>query len=290
LETNLGYSLRERGTDCEIVLYGDSTALTALDPAVVKAQTGMTACNISELGSVHQVVTSYFPLDEYLAHNARPKVIYTQWSAFAFHPHTIPMAEYQEEGIEYAMLYDRTPAMWKGLLYHPLWMVKFAIWVEDSLVSDIALRAEGKHAAKVEAMGPIRDLQGGIWRFPLPPETHCGVVFPVDGMSHESAADEIEAFKQRYSTGGTEVIVDVSPVAECVRNRESLLRATSGLGDNQLTFLPVGLFNENDYHFTKTGSDMVSKMASRQILERLRNQTAVTSRDRSGFSPGVTGQ
>ena len=43
---NIGYGSRVQGLDCDIVLYGDSTPLSGLDPAIIQAKTGLKTCNI----------------------------------------------------------------------------------------------------------------------------------------------------------------------------------------------------------------------------------------------------
>lgn len=274
LQSNLGYSIRSRDLNCEIVLYGDSTALTGLDPAIIQARTGLKTCNLAETAYVQKVIGSYYPLDAYLAHNSRPRFIYSMWAAYDFHPQTQRWVDHGSEGIEYALLYDNGPWLWKGLLRHPSWIVNFDGWVGQLLVKDLTMRITGEHQSFWARAGLPRDDRGGFWQMQLPSESRCGPVSGVQDVSRQRAIEDIAAFKRRYSVGGTQVLVDVSPVADCIANRDQLVDATSGLGDNRLQFLPVQLFNVNDIHFVPEGSRIVSNEAADQILAILRKDEA----------------
>ncbi len=276
LRSNLGYGLRARGLNCDIVLYGDSTAMTGLDPAIVQARTGLKSCNVAESGFVDEVVGSNFPLDQYLAHNSRPRFIYTQWAAADFDPETKPWTGYGNEGIEYALLYDRGAWLWKGLLLNPKETIKFSMWAGQLLIEDLQMRLTGKHKEIWAKAPPARDESGGLWRIQSSPETHCDLVAPVRPLVRQHVIEEIAAFKRRYSVQGTRVLVNVSPVAECVINRQELLQATSGLADNPLEFLPVRLFTQNDIHFVPEGSRLVSSQAADQILAIMRQEETGT--------------
>jgi hypothetical protein len=65
--------------DCDVLVYGDSTAMTGIDPEVVSRNTGFKTCNISVTNAV-LAVTGNLTLDHYLQQNARPKVLVIQLS------------------------------------------------------------------------------------------------------------------------------------------------------------------------------------------------------------------
>lgn len=291
LRQNLGYSLRVPGIGCDIVLYGDSTALTGLDPAVIEARTGLKTCNLSELRSVHWIVSSYFPLDQYLAHNPRPRFIFSEWGAFEFHPEPKSMVDYQGEGFEYAMLYDRGPDFRTGLIRHPIWPVWFSIWVGNRVINDVLSRLSGNHETEWAAEKVPRDARAGLWQYPSPAETHCveanGAHHPLNREETEAA---IAAFKDRYAIGGTHVIVEVSPVADCVVNRKELISDTESLGDNRLGFLPVHLFNNHDVHFTPEGSGILSGQAADQILSIMHQDAMAKADGASSPAKGTSAQ
>jgi hypothetical protein len=274
LKPSIGYSQRARGAACEVVLYGDSTALTGLDPAVIQERTGMKTCNVSEIRPVHSVIGRFYPLDVYLAHNPRPKFIFSSWGAYDFRRVTQPTAvSFYVEGFEYAMLYHRRPFFWNAVLRHPSWACQFAIWVGNSLISDALVRLRGEHQAKWAANGTPRDERAGFYQYTTPPETHCPTHINL-AMNREKARAAIQTFKDRYSTGGTQVIFNVSPAAVCVSNPVEVTNMMAGLADNPLQLWPIHLFNYGPIHFTPQGSTLYSNEAADQILAMLHQQDA----------------
>jgi hypothetical protein len=264
----MGYSLHAPA--CEIVLYGDSAALTALDPAIIHEKTGLTACNLAEPEFVHWTVGSYFPLDEYIAHHGRPKVIFSYWAANSPHPEPKPFFSLREDGLMYPLIYAHGPYLWKALAMRPEWVLKESIWIEARLFT----RALDFISRKgVRDLGPSRDSRAGFWQYPTPAETHCDIPNSANHMTHAQAKAAIDEFRKHYSTGQTKVIVDMAPTADCVANRADLIGRASGLGDNQLEFLPVGNFNDHDVHFTPEASRVLSSQAADQILALMHPST-----------------
>ncbi len=76
----IGYSLRLKHEDCDVVIYGDSSSLTGLDPDIIQGITGLKTCNLSEGVSIESVVGSLFPLDNYLKNNKRPLFLLTMYA------------------------------------------------------------------------------------------------------------------------------------------------------------------------------------------------------------------
>ena len=77
------FDMRDR--DCDVLVFGDSTAMTGIDPEVVELNTGFRTCNIAVTNAV-LAVTDNLTLDRYLAHNARPRVLLVQLSPDDFQP------------------------------------------------------------------------------------------------------------------------------------------------------------------------------------------------------------
>ena len=72
------FGMRDR--DCDVLIFGDSTAMTGINPDVVERNTGFKTCNIAVTNSV-LAVTHNLTLNRYLANNAKPRVLLD--SAFA---------------------------------------------------------------------------------------------------------------------------------------------------------------------------------------------------------------
>ncbi len=69
--------------DCDVLIFGDSTAMTGINPEVVERNTGFKTCNIAVTNAV-LAVTDNHTLNHYLAHNAKPKVLLVQFSPDGF--------------------------------------------------------------------------------------------------------------------------------------------------------------------------------------------------------------
>jgi hypothetical protein len=262
-----GYAFRASGMNCEIVIYGDSSALTGLDPAIIQARTGLKTCNLAESIYVHTVVGSYAPLDYYLAHNRRPKYLIMMMSPTAFSPSIRPMTYFYPEGVVYALDYDRGAWLWKGLLRKPQWAFWFSGFVVRQIFKDLEWRLAGTHAEhwKVDERAH-RDADSGLWEFPFPPETACHRGVDHQEPEHEENRLSVEAFRHRYAVEGTQVLIDATPAADCDLGKKFYVEHTIGLIDNKLEFHPISEFNQGDVHPAGAGTVHVSNEAADQIL------------------------
>ena len=71
------YSLRLDHADCDIVIYGDSSAMTAADPSTIEAMTHLKTCNIAQVQSI-VAVFGVLPVDLYLRRNHPPRYLVIQ--------------------------------------------------------------------------------------------------------------------------------------------------------------------------------------------------------------------
>src|ERR1700722_16576538 len=69
--------------DCDVLIFGDSTAMTGINPEVIESNTGFKTCNIAVTNAV-LAVTDNLTLNHYLAHNAKPRVLLVQFSPDGF--------------------------------------------------------------------------------------------------------------------------------------------------------------------------------------------------------------
>ena len=73
-----------RGQACDIVVYGDSTSSVGIDSSLITAQTGLSSCNISTIRPIVDDLGTR-PLDEFLKHNAKPRVIVLSFGPEVFY-------------------------------------------------------------------------------------------------------------------------------------------------------------------------------------------------------------
>src|SRR5277367_1949821 len=115
-----------KNRNCDVLVFGDSTAMTGVNPDVVERETGFKTCNISVTNSV-LAVTHNLTLNRYLERNARPRVLLIQLSPDGFQPESNSWSQtvYAEGLLE--LLRHGTPAdVRRALLTHPQESIAFA--------------------------------------------------------------------------------------------------------------------------------------------------------------------
>lgn len=263
-----GYGMRLKHADCDVVLYGDSSALTGLRPDVIQQMTGLKTCNISEGVTVQGMVGSSFPLDHYLANNKRPRYLLEMYTPSLFRPYVEPFSDYKPEGMIYAFQYDRAGEWYRGLLRHRQWLLDFVIWSGHAILQDALDRHMPWNRAEVSADPRVeRDRENGVWPYPLPPETHClRTAYHLTPAMIGRYAGSVETMRKLYDVDGTRVIINIAPVPTCDTLQQAYRDRSERLRDNAFETLPISYFNEGDVHFTPEGGRYVSIEAANQIL------------------------
>jgi hypothetical protein len=267
-----GYGARLKNANCEILIYGDSSSETGLDPAVIEKITGLKTCNISESGMISQVVGSRFPLDNYLKNNKRPRFLVRMLTPSVFRPYIPPFDHYQPEGMIYAMQYDHGPEMIRGLLLRPEWVARFTIWAGHGIVDSYLGKALGGKDPKPGMNSRAeRDGRGGIFPFPLPPETSCvRTALYIRPSDIGRFADSVAEMRKLYGVEGTTVLINEAPVPDCDTLQSVYRQQSEGLRDNAFITAPISDFNEGDVHFSPAGALHVSTAMGQQILALMR--------------------
>ena len=278
----MGYGRRTAHLDCDVVLYGDSTALTGLDPKVVGGITGMKACNVAEVGGILWVTGSEYPLDMYLKSNKRPRYVVFMYGASATQPFSGPFAGYAPEGMVYLLHYDRGAKLYVELLEHPTWVIRFSMWAGGRVMQNLVRRLTHGEPVGTAALHAReeRDAGGGVWPFPLPNETKClGLSLPIPAKSLPAFSRGMEEVRSHFSVEGTRVLIDLSPLPECDPYLREYRRDLAGMHDNAVEALPIGNFNDGDRHMNAVGGAYISEQVGRQIaaLEEAR-KTQVSGR------------
>jgi hypothetical protein len=269
---NMGYSLTLHHADCQVVLTGDSSALTGLDPLTITRITGLSACNVAEGGTV-TVVTGNYPLDMYLHQNAAPKYIVFMFTPSLFR-HNRSWQDYGTyyEGIAYLLRYERNGNTYRQLLKHPYETINFSAWAAHGIVSDAISRLVEPHKYDgMEDPATRRQSHKGLFTLYSAPEISC-YRSGWDKIPRIIADPEwVNGIRRQYGINGTHVIVNVAPVADCDDMKDVYLRDLKGLHDNSLEVIPIGMFNSQDVHFTSEGAEHVSTGVANQILLDERN-------------------
>lgn len=255
-----------RGRQCDVLVYGDSTAMTGIDPDVVEDSTGFRTCNISVTNAV-LAVTGNLTLDEYLAHNAQPKVLVIQLSPDDFEQenrlwhHTI----YAEGLLE--QLRHGSPAESRLLLMrHPHEAVSFAGYAAG-YTAFYALKDAWYRTTHLRSEEDQVQVRNGFFTPPAPARTYCETVqqvsAPSSGKFPRMLADD---FRHTYERRNSVVLVDVAPIPLCDSNLAAYTSQLEGVTSNSLQALPIEYFNDGR-HYTASGSRVVSNMVAEQVNE-----------------------
>lgn len=253
--------------DCDVLIFGDSTAMTGINPELVERNTGFRTCNISVTNAV-LAVTRNLTLDQYLAHNVAPRVLLIQLSPDGFQPdasvweHTV-----YPEGLLELLRHGSPAEVRKVLLAHPQQAIAFA-----GYSAGFTLYAGIKEAwFQLTSRRPEEDLitvRNGFFTPPAPASTSCIRVAPRSNPSPNSdfPRDVVAEYKSAYAQRAGVVLVNVAPTPACDQNLTTYRAELNGVTSNRLTPLPVAVFNDTPArHYTAVGSAIVSRMVAQQL-------------------------
>lgn len=250
--------------DCDVLVFGDSTAMTGIDPAVVQRDTGFRTCNIAVTNAV-LAVTGNLTLDHFLEQNARPRVLIVQLSPDEFQPenlawnHTI----YAEGLLE--LLRHGSPGEGRRLLLtHPQEAIAFAGYSAGFAayygIKDVWFRTT--HLRSEEDQVHVRN---GFFTPPAPPRTFCEASSKLSKQDSAASARAIAtSYLDQYRDRSSVVLVDVAPIPSCDDNLAAYSSELKGITSNTLQPLPISLFNDGR-HYTAIGSRVVSTLIARQV-------------------------
>jgi hypothetical protein len=255
-----------RNRNCDVLVYGDSTAMTGIDPEVVSSDTGFKTCNISVTNAV-LAVTGNLTLDHYLQQNERPKVLVIQLSPDDFQQenrvwkHTI-----YAEGLLEQLRHGSPEESRHILIEHPHEAISFAGYAAGFsayyAIKDIWFRTT--HLRPEEDQVKVHN---GFFTPPSPPRTYCDTAAKLTDHSRGAFPRMLaDDFRSTYSPRSEVVLVDVAPIPSCDDNLAAYTSELSGITSNSLQSLPIGLFNDGR-HYTASGSRVVSNMIAQQVNE-----------------------
>jgi hypothetical protein len=250
---NPDYAFSLKHVDCEVVIYGDSTALTGLDPTVVSHATGLKTCNIAQAQSIVQIL-GMVALDTYLKNNVPPKYIVMQ-----FAPETLSRGRSDFFWAEGLTLLLRKKSLLEALptfIRHPAQAYNFSIWAIKAKVASF-IKAPTDFAS-TEAIFHSR---GGLLILPKPAQTHC-----LNDIAYvQPTVDWVHSLKDEYANNGTRVVINVSPLPTCSPIAGLVAAGTRNVTDNSLSLYPIGLFCDLDRHLTLEGAERASLELAAQL-------------------------
>ncbi len=252
-------AFRVRGTNCETVIYGDSSAIVGLDPQVIQTATHLKTCNIAQTGGV-RVVLGLDPLDRFLATSARPRFLVLQ-----FHPNQCRVHQSWDE--------DASLEGFISLIkFYPAYSTALAAIRHPDAVLGLAhnVFARGIVVA-MSHRGPRRDITDAHYQLPEPPLRDC--VPPSVKNTAVPDREWLKSLRARYADKADHLIVNISPGGSaCHSPAEQIRAAAEGLTDNRYEVLPLAYFADEADHPSQAGIEYLSTQVARQIS---RTQTQI---------------
>jgi hypothetical protein len=251
---NLEYPFSFSHADCQVVVFGDSTATTGIDPTTIQTATGLKTCSIAQSQSILEILGP-LALDEYLKNNTPPEYLVMQ-----FAPETLAWDRtnvFWPEGLTLLLRKKPLPQGLAVLAAHPVEAYNFALWALKAKFA--ALSNSTPDFRSTEAIFHSRQ---GLLILPKPPETRC----TTNNRYLPPKLSWIRMLREKYSKSGTRVIIDVSPVPVCTAEAARMAADTANLTDNALPLYPIDLFCDLDRHLTLRGAEQSSMQIAAQIL------------------------
>ena len=266
-----------KNRNCDVLIFGDSTAMTGVNPDVVERETGLKTCNISVTNAV-LAVTGNLALNQYLANNPKPRVLLVQFSPddFQRENRTWNQTIYAEGLLE--LLRHGTPQQIRTvLLSHPQQSITFAGYAAG-FSAFYAIKDVWFHITRLRPEEDSVIVRNGFFTPPAAARTYCDTAGSVVQTSQTSfphlLADE---YRTGYSNRSGVVLVNVAPIPSCDQNLSAFRKQLDGVTSNSLLSLPIGLFNDQR-HYTAVGSTIVSRLIAQELNEVASQSPSVDDR------------
>jgi hypothetical protein len=247
---------------CDVLIFGDSTALTGLMPWVVQQDTGLTTCSVAQTkGSIG--VNGLRFLREYLERNPAPRVLVLAFSPEDWRPiHTWSEVAYSE-GVLQLVRHDSVRSYLPILLHHPSETIGFATFVYKSTLESIATHGR---SATWPRSGSVRD---GHMTLPASAESRC-LTTPttVPGPSFTPVPDYARSLRREFTTSATSVLLVAPDIPDCDPMRDFFALLLNPVLDRPVATQPIGDYNDLDRHFTRAGAELFSSQVAQLIHAR----------------------
>lgn len=251
--------------DCDVLVFGDSTAMTGINPEVIERGTGFKTCNIAVTNAV-LAVTHNLTLNRYLAANAKPRVLLVQLSPDGFQPESnIWNQTVYPEGLLELLRHGSRQESRRVLLTRPQEAIAFAGYAAGfSLYAGI--KSIWFHMTNMRPEEDTITVRNGFFTPPSPPSTSCepGATFSNPQAGGGYPRTIVGEYENDYAKQSGIVLVNVAPIPSCDQNLAAFSSELNGVTSNALQPLPVNLFND-PRHYTAVGSTVVSRLIAQEL-------------------------
>lgn len=251
------YPFTLRNKNCDVLIYGDSSALTGIAPPVIEATTSLRTCNIAQPNTALALVGT-LALDTYLESNTPPRFLIFQLTAPDFSPRNSGGQLYEEGALQ--LVRHRLDLQTLSLFArHPIETLEFSEFILRTALVDRNWSTDTYDGAWNEVRAT-----NGLFTSPAAPLANC--VGPLEVRPPDAAW--IHGLRTKYSQAGTRVFVYAAPYPECDSSYDFYAEKLAPLADNRLQRFNIRLFNEKN-HFTREGAELNSKHIAADIAKFL---------------------
>ena len=261
---DVGYGATLHNVNCELVIYGDSSAEVGLDAVALQQRTGMSTCNLAEPASM-TVLNGTTILDRYLAQNSPPRVLVFFFAPEHLNPHPPNTSVGAFEAITYRMNQPDKLAYMASMWREPLLLFTWASFADE--------RAARIIAAQMLTVLHVRPRVSGYDRHSRL-ERQGSLTLPgfVTGdcqtmpEPQQPDASWINSLRKKYQSRDTLVLVDAMAIPDCDPGLEWDQSHLRDIVDNGVTTLPISVFFPFTRHVNAEGSTELTDRLAAQIL------------------------
>jgi hypothetical protein len=238
---------------CEILIYGDSTAWIGLDPTLITARTGLSACNIAITRPTVDDV-GMLPLDSFLEHNPKPRMLVLQFGPEDFYRSRSPWPNAGPIGPMVLLARNvPLPQALATMLSHPPEMTQFEFFVLQNEFFPKTLNRAAMKKRFDKALEHSRASNGQM-QMDLPAEHTCRE--PALTLFGKLDTQWTRRLRAQYEARGIPVIIRLSPIPDCDPQFALFQHDLRPYADNKLEGLPIDDFVSGDRHPTQAGSQI----------------------------------
>lgn len=270
------FGMRDR--NCDVLIFGDSTAMTGINPDVVERYTGLKTCNISVTNAV-LAVTENLTLNQYLEHNPQPRVLLIQLSPDSFQRESRSWRRtIYAEGLLELLRHGPPEEARRTLVRHPQEAIAFAGYAAG-FSAFYGIKDIWFHLTNLRPEEDLITVHNGFFTPPSPPRTFCDPATTVaDSTRGDYPRSLVDRYRNHYRSRTGFVLVNVAPIPSCDQNLAAYSSQLDGITSNNLLPLPIGLFNDGR-HYTAVGSNVVSSLVSEELNEVTSQGSTVTNHE-----------